>query len=584
MGSYKKRFGSVKTIRYCCFVLCWSVLLMTTVFIFGGTQTDLLYDYATDSQEAAAAAATLHSTTMKIPRVEDFELIDSKPKDPRGQFIEMVRAVEKSIPSLPLDFWARQTMIGKSPPSSDCAVLPSILDIEYNNDYWQTQRTSNGTFQLFGAYLDNRKTLPNGDQFVRILGMIDRKEMADQMFCQIWYDQMSASFIVPVDSYKYIWLSGWGNAVDGEYQPYLISCRLPVEMRNSVPAAVSLVENKCDQATNSLRVIYNKPISSDKRQKFAVCVKGLDFLYDDLSVRLVEWIELLSILGADKIYFYDLQVHPNIRKVLDYYVDQGKVDVTKITLPAGKPNMPGLQHLYLKDRISQKRQHELIPYNDCLYKNMYHYEYITLLDIDEVIIPKGDLYDWAELMNVVQGKAAANGSAEFYPSFDFRNTYFLNRFYQKGASVAQYNQEIPEFLHMLRHTSRGQNFSKPGDHAKCFHRSDYVLTLHNHFALDCVTGYCNTYDVEIGDGQLQHYRKDCVTSSERNCTIANTYVEDTTIYKYKSKLIRRSLSALLRLGFVRSKSPRLNAKTESNGGQHNSVLSDGGTGRFDEDN
>lgn len=54
-------------------------------------------------------------------------------------------------------------------------------------------------------------------------------------------------------------------------------------------------------------------------------MKGLDFLHEDLSVRLVEWIELLNLLGADKVFFYELQVHPNISKVLKYYEQEGKV-------------------------------------------------------------------------------------------------------------------------------------------------------------------------------------------------------------------------------------------------------------------
>jgi hypothetical protein len=41
----------------------------------------------------------------------------------------------------------------------------------------------------------------------------------------------------------------------------------------------------------------------------------MDFPEDDLSVRLVEWIELLNTLGADKIFLYNLEVHPNVTKV-----------------------------------------------------------------------------------------------------------------------------------------------------------------------------------------------------------------------------------------------------------------------------
>jgi hypothetical protein len=73
-----------------------------------------------------------------------------------------------------------------------------------------------------------------------------------------------------------------------------------------------------------------------------------------------------------------------VTKVLDDFVKQGKVDLTPISLPGYQPNIQLLQHLYLKSKLNNKRQNEVIPYNDCLYRNMYRYEYIALLDIDEV--------------------------------------------------------------------------------------------------------------------------------------------------------------------------------------------------------
>ena len=65
--------------------------------------------------------------------------------------------------------------------------------------------------------------------------------------------------------------------------------------------SVSVVESKCDQATNNLRVTYNPLKEGEKKKKFAVCVKGLDFPDKDISERLMEWIELLNILGAEKV-------------------------------------------------------------------------------------------------------------------------------------------------------------------------------------------------------------------------------------------------------------------------------------------
>jgi len=56
--------------------------------------------------------------------------------------------------------------------------------------------------------------------------------------------------------------------------------------------------------------------------------------------------------------------------VLNHYEQEGKVQVIPLTLPGGQPNVPGFQHLYLTKKTNHKRQNEVIPYNDCLYKNL----------------------------------------------------------------------------------------------------------------------------------------------------------------------------------------------------------------------
>ena len=47
----------------------------------------------------------------------------------------------------------------------------------------------------------------------------------------------------------------------------------------------------------------------------------MSFFYD-VTARLVQWIELLSLLGADKVLLYQLDVQQNVSKVLDYYVQK----------------------------------------------------------------------------------------------------------------------------------------------------------------------------------------------------------------------------------------------------------------------
>ena len=95
------------------------------------------------------------------------------------------------------------------------------------------------------------------------------------------------------------------------------------------PLAVSLVEEDCETPTNYLSIIYNLP--AGEKGKFAVCVKGMDFPLEDLSVRMVEWLEVLKALGADKIFLYNLDVHPNVKKVLIHvnYIDiEDKIPLT----------------------------------------------------------------------------------------------------------------------------------------------------------------------------------------------------------------------------------------------------------------
>ena len=73
---------------------------------------------------------------------------------------------------------------------------------------------------------------------------------------------------------------------------------------------------------------------SKQSNDVAICVKGLEFPYEDLSVRMMEWIELMKELKAAKISVYYLKLHPNMYKMFKYYEDQenGIVDLKHFPL------------------------------------------------------------------------------------------------------------------------------------------------------------------------------------------------------------------------------------------------------------
>lgn len=456
--------------------------------------------------------------------------------------------------NLAVSYWLKSRKYAKKQSNNgkSCHVdFPSLYELQYNNIYWQKFVNGNSSFYLYGAYYDDRwrgGPLP----MVRILAMVDRIKPPPTL-CQIWFDRITVP-IISQATYIYGWYSKWGNYNDGILQPYIITCKIPRIKglpKNLYPASVSLVENRCNKATNSLKIINDRP---EQKKEFAVCVKGLDFLHEDLSVRMVEWIELLRLLGASKIFLYELEIHPNITKVLDHYQKDGIVELTKITLPGNQPNYPGFRHLYLKNKLTHKRQNELIPYNDCLYRNLYSYDYLALLDIDEVIMPIMHS-NWSDLMKEVQRRSFPEKNYT-RASYNVRNVYFLDDLGQHEEQMRHEAHEIgiPRYLHMLQHVYRSQNYTKPGQYVKCFHNTERVVSLHNHFPLNCL-GTCTTYSIPVELAHLQHYRKDCVGPLKKSCKEFRTYTtRDTTIFRYKDELVLRTTRTLNTLGFFHQNS------------------------------
>ena len=86
-------------------------------------------------------------------------------------------------------------------------------------------------------------------------------------------------------------------------------------MKHLVPVSVSLVETECPKSkpTNNIQVYFDKHESGHKKG-VAVCSKSLSHP-GDVSMRIIEWIELLRAQGVDKIFLSVLAVHPNVNKV-----------------------------------------------------------------------------------------------------------------------------------------------------------------------------------------------------------------------------------------------------------------------------
>ena len=278
--------------------------------------------------------------------------------------------------------------------------------------------------------------------------------------CQIWFHDRHEPTISKASLSQEIFT---GHINFSLPQPYIISCDpLPLTDSNRVPLFVSLVYGEpCQQATNAIKIQYHPLESGHKRQKIGVCLKVLNFPSEDVSLRLIEWLELLRQLGASKIFIYVLKVNRNIEKVLNYYSKSGFIDLIETTF--GNGHVSNFERLYLKRNFWENCWNEVIGVNDCLYNNMYKFEYLTELDIDEVIVPLKH-ENWTDLVEHLPPG---------WPSYNFRNIYFLDDF--------EVDESVPEYGHMMRHVVRSKYHTPYSRFVKSFQSTDAVFAMHNHF-------------------------------------------------------------------------------------------------------
>lgn len=387
-------------------------------------------------------------------------------------------------------------------------------------------------FYLFGAYFDSRG--PD----VKILGMTQGKPL--DLYCNIWFSKGIEPKVIKA-SHKYIWNKDW-KWKPHLLNPYLFSCTLPanwmMNKQGHFPKAVSLIGERCQRTSNLLKV--NHPVkileenekndqneqndlenfSETKTKDFMVCVKGLDYP-EDISYKLIEWIELIRLLGADKIHFYILNVHENVAKVLGHYKQVGWIITEGLSIPG--PSLPSS-----KNR-PQKKRHELIPYNDCFYKHREDYKYVILLDVDEIIMP--NIGTWKDLIAKMQ-----NLNPDIIAStFSVPNAYFFDETLKNNALD---NPETDSKLHMLRTLHRTKNITQPSLFIKGFHNASDVVTVHNHFPIECAHGKCTEVKIHEDIAKLAHYRSCPVLLGDKCHALIEDYVKDDGILRFKHDLLR----------------------------------------------
>ena len=487
---------------------------------------------------------------------------------------EYLEAKQKNLSSISLNNPKNKDWVYKNYKKGN---LPYISDTNFPNTYWQELDLSPGKFYLYTSYLDNRRGNIDGPS-IRILGLRNSSLNPQiNLKCLIWFDEEAnptVSKVIEQQMFSKYYIE------KGKLQPYLLSCPLPKPGMYKVPSSVSLVKLTREKSTNKLNVIYNKV---EKKKEFAVCVKCLYNIRDDFVVRLVEWLELMSLLGADKVFFYyKVEKTDNLKflNLVNQYVEKGLVDFSYYS----SPNAP----LGLSGKIKRNKPIEMITRNDCLYRNLYRYKYVVVLDPDEVIVPRYKS-NWRDLLQSVE-KQISDHKQRPVSTFIFRNVYFMDDMldsYLKSRNTNSEDiilnstiQQLPNHMHMLRHVIRSNILDT--SHMKSIHKTDHVVIVHSHYAIKCFEGCCNSEIVDPNTALLHHYRNDCqggknpekyykgdITKVNKvipPCQggknlethahkviipcykMKNSTIKDSVIWQYKEQLMNRVSKSMLSLG------------------------------------
>ncbi|XP_017892806.2 uncharacterized protein LOC108632627, partial [Ceratina calcarata] len=329
-----------------------------------------------------------------------------------------------------------------------------------------------------------------------------------------------------------IWLDEWGETVDS-YAGILVGCQLPPDVAVE-PSRVHVGLAPCHKnASHSVRINTVRGDEPNRRRRqFTICIKGLDF-DEDISSKIVAFVELHRILGAELFYFYVFSVHENVLKVLRLYERSNVIRWFNLTLPGDLPNDRTARRLLLSEDIWMKRRMELIPYNHCFYDNLHRSEYVVPIDIDEAIVP-AKRNNWHELL--LDERMKLGRSFKDFASYAVRNAYFFPELQTRNRTNAS-----DRFLDDLDYldTVRTACISPEGDSVKSFVSTRRALTVHNHYALTTLNPSTRRAHHFDPDDVLKHHHRAC-DDKHLDCEllIEDVMVDESAI-KYVNELKER---------------------------------------------
>ncbi|KAL3272977.1 hypothetical protein HHI36_014434 [Cryptolaemus montrouzieri] len=397
-------------------------------------------------------------------------------------------------------------------PQSSKDVLDNVLSfypthLPPSRGNWQKVNGTRYKFFVFSAFYDRRRL----QRSVRIIAATKTRG-PDKVLCKFWYKSMDdnpANFTSKwVQAKIRVIRENWNL----KYSACFVMC--PLLQNQTVPQYVSVVTKKNSIPTNLLE-ITNQFNGTRSSKKFAICVKPLHFNYNR-ALQILEFIELNRILGIEHFTFYNHTIGPQVDCLLKEYIKQGLVTLLPWQL----------------DMISQKEirtEGLFAALNDCLYRSMYRYSHVLLIDLDEFIVPRNN-DTLPQLIDFLNRRMNTRTTG----SYSFQNAFFYLQ-WSDDDSVYNSNDPVSSNLVTLKKTRRRSKLHPHKQRSKYICRPELVVEAGNHFVWEFLPGH-GTLNVPADAAILHHYR---VCEFGGDDCIKTPSTVDTTAFKYRERLVGR---------------------------------------------
>jgi hypothetical protein len=258
---------------------------------------------------------------------------------------------------------------------------------------------------------------------------------------------------------------------------------------------------------------------AEHKGKFFVCSRPLYGTFSKETIRyLVEWVEMHKLLGIDVIYIYNssLTLTPEVEQFFNFYKEEGTMFMKDYISPLhNKINKSDIETEFIYSVYSDPA-----ALNDCFFEHMNMYEYMIVVDTDEIIIPvKHDDYFalFDELFLNGTSKSYYGKASSIYNTWAF----FLDDFNSMDSisKVTSYRKYAPVPL------ARGKSFTST---KYCSYAGQHACAIESSIHREVKT----PYDLV----KTHHFRNKC--KHENGCN-SEIFENADYILRYKDRLVNR---------------------------------------------